>query len=67
MKLMKHEYEIAEEYLEYLREQNIRESAMVTLIRDKEERADKVEILERERTAINVLIQTLNNCSVKEV
>lgn len=61
MKLTKEQYEIADNYLEWLRHNNCRERATVTLISDKEERQEKVEQLEEESNAINILIQLLNS------
>ena len=60
MKLTQIEYETADNYLEYLRQKNCKERALVTLIENKEERLDKLEQLEQESRAINVLIQLLN-------
>lgn len=61
MKLTKQQYDTVDNYLEYLRRQNLRESAMVTLIKDKEQRQDKVEQLQQEASAINILIQLINS------
>lgn len=61
MKLTKEQYEIADNFLEYLRSKNCRERATVTLIADKEERLEKLEQYETESKAINILIQLLNS------
>lgn len=61
MILTREQYEVADNYLEYLRQTNVRERATVTLIKDKDERIEKVEQLERDSNAINILIQVLNN------
>lgn len=60
MKLTSQQYEFAYNFLEYLRQQNVRERAIVTLIKDKDERLEKIEQLERDSIAINILMQTLN-------
>lgn len=61
LKLTKQEYDTVDNYLEYLRQHNCRERATVTLIQDKLERQDKLEQLEQEANAINILIQLINS------
>ena len=61
MKLTKEQYEIADNFLEYLRAKNCREKATVTLIDDKEERLEKLDQYEADSKAINILIQLLNS------
>lgn len=67
MKLTREQYEIADNFLEYLRSKNCRERATVTLINDKDERIEKLEQYENDSKAINILIQVLNNADIKEV
>ena len=66
MKLTREQYEVAENFLEWHRHQNCRERATVTLIKDKDKRVEKVEQLEADSNAINILIQVLNSTGVKE-
>ena len=64
MKLTKEQYEIADNFLEYLRSKNCRERATVVLITDKDKRQDRLEQYETESKAINILIQLLNSKEV---
>ena len=55
MKLTKEEYEITDNFLQWLYVQNIREKTKLTLIKDVEERKEKALQLEKESKAINMI------------